>query len=66
MGVVLHAHAVRGESHMQRNTNGVVATTSPPVYNKPYQSHVIFVKVAPGTTFTLWTQHYFVAIGKPE
>jgi len=36
-GVVLHAHAVRGESHNQRNTTGEVATmemkccrTSPP------------------------------------
>ena len=25
-GVVLHAHAVRGESHNQRNTTGEVAT----------------------------------------
>jgi len=26
-GVVLHAHPVRGESHIQRNTTGEVATT---------------------------------------
>jgi len=26
MGVVLRAHPVRGESHIQRNANGVVAT----------------------------------------
>jgi len=26
---------------------------------------VLFVKVAPGTTFTSWSQHNFVAIGKP-
>ena len=25
-GVVLHAHPVRGESHIQRNTTGEVAT----------------------------------------
>jgi len=25
-GVVLHAHAIRGESHNQRNTTGEVAT----------------------------------------
>jgi len=25
-GVILHAHPVRGESHNQRNTTGVVAT----------------------------------------
>jgi len=25
-GVVLHAHSVRGESRIQRNTTGVVAT----------------------------------------
>ena len=29
-GVVLHAHPVRGESHNQRNTTGVVATTPLP------------------------------------
>ena len=27
--VVLHAHPVRGESHIQRNTTGEVATASP-------------------------------------
>jgi len=26
MGAVLHVHAVRGESHIQHNTNRVVAT----------------------------------------
>jgi len=31
-----------------------------------HQSHVLFVKFAPGTTFTSWSQHHFVAIGKPE
>jgi len=27
-GVVLHAHPVRGESHIQRNTTGEVTTTA--------------------------------------
>jgi len=66
MGVILRAHAVCGESHIQRNTNGEVATTSPPFYNEPHRSHVLFVKAAPGMTFTSWLQHHFVVIGKPS
>jgi len=41
-GVILHAHPVRGESHNQRNTTGEVATTSPPFYNEPQRSHVLW------------------------
>jgi len=26
----------------------------------------VFVKVAPGTTFTSWSKHHFVVIGKPR
>jgi len=63
MGVVLRAHPVRGESHIQRNANREVATTSSRFYNEPHRSHVLFVKTAPGTTFTFWSQHHFVAIG---
>jgi len=33
MGVVLCALPVRGESHIQHNTSGEFATTSPPFYN---------------------------------
>jgi len=29
-GVILHAHPVRGESHIQRNTTGEVATVGYP------------------------------------
>jgi len=50
----------------QRNPSGVVATTSPPFYNEPHRSHVLCVKAAPSTTFTSWSQHHFVAIGKPK
>jgi len=50
MGVVLRAHPVRGEPHNQRNTTAEVATTSPPFYNEPHRSHVLFVQAAPGTT----------------
>ena len=38
---ILHAHPIRGESHNQHNATGKVATTSPPFYNKPHQSHVL-------------------------
>ena len=64
--VVLRAHPVHGESHNARNANGEVATTSPPFYNEPHRSHILFVKAEPGTTSTSWSQHHFVAIGKPE
>jgi len=50
----------------QRNASGVVATTSPPFHNKPHRSHVLCVKAEPGATFTSWSQHHFIAIGKPE
>ena len=40
-------------------TNGEVATTSLPCHNEPHRSHVLFVKAAPGTTFTSWSQHHF-------
>jgi len=66
MGVILHAHPVRGESHIQRNANGEVATTPPPFNNKPHRLHDFFVKTAPGTTFTSWSQHHFVVIRKSE
>ena len=33
---------------------------------EPHWSHVLFVKVVPGTEFTSWPQHHFVAIGNPE
>ena len=62
--VVLHAHPVRGESHIQRNATGEVAITSPPFYNEPHQSHVLCVKAELGTTFTSWSQHHCVAIRK--
>jgi len=34
--------------------------------NEPHLLHVLFVKVAPGTTFTSWSKHHFVVIGKVE
>jgi len=52
MDVILHTHPVRSESRIQRNANRVFATTSPPFYNEPHRSHVLFVKAAPGMTFT--------------
>jgi len=64
--VVLRAHPFRAESHIQRNTNGEAATTSPPFHNEPHRSHVLFVKTSHSTTFTSWSQHHFVAIGKAQ
>jgi len=64
MIVILHPHPVRGESHIQRNANGEVATTSPPFYNKPHRSHVLFAKAAPGMTLTSWSQHHFVDVSR--
>ena len=61
---VLCAHPVRGESHIQRNATGKVATTSPPIYKEPHRSHILFVKASHGPTSTSWSQHHFVAIGK--
>jgi len=66
MGVILHAHPVGGESQIWHNANGEVATTIPHLYNKLHQSHILFVKSAPGMTITSWSQHHFVAIRKPE
>jgi len=43
MDVVLRAHSVCGEPRIQRNANRKVATTSPPFYNEPHRSHVLFL-----------------------
>jgi len=64
--IVLRAHPVRGESHIQRNATGEVATTSPPFCNEPHRSHVLWVKAELGTTSTSWSQHHFGAIEKTE
>ena len=61
-GVILPAHAVRGESHNQRNTTGEVATTSPHFYNEPRRSHVLCVMAELRTAFTSWLQHHFVDV----
>ena len=66
MSFVLRAHSVRVEPRIQLNASGGVAATSPHFYNEPHGSHVPCMKAAPGTTFTFWSQHLFVAIGKPE
>jgi len=66
IGVALCAHPICGESHFQRNINWEVATASPPFCCEPHLSHILFVKVAPSTTFTSWSKHHFVVIGKPR
>jgi len=52
--------------HFQCNANREVATTSPRFCNEPHLLHVLFVKFAPETTFTTWSKHHFVVIGKAE
>jgi len=52
--------------HFQCNANREVATTPPRFRNEPHLLHVLSVKVVPGTTFTSWSKHHFVAIGKAE
>ena len=34
--------------------------------NEPHPLHVLFAKVASGTTFTSWSKHHFVVIGKAK
>ena len=43
--------------NFQCNANREVATKSPRFCNIPHLSHVLFVKVVPGTTFTSWSKH---------
>jgi len=53
--------------HFQCNANWKVPTTLPRFCNEPHLLHVLFVKVAPGTTFTsCWSKHHFVVITKAE
>jgi len=60
----LHVLATR-KPYFQCNANQAVATTSH-FCNEPHLLHILFVKVAPGTTFTSWSKHHFVVIGKAE
>ena len=54
------------KSHFQCTTNREVAKASPRFCNELHLSHVIFVKVVPGTTFTSWSKYHFVVIGMAE
>ena len=56
--VALCAHPICGESHFQCNSDWEVATTYPPFCNESHLSHVLFVKIAPGSTSTAWSKHY--------
>jgi len=60
-----HVLGIR-KPHFHCNTHGEVATTSPGVCNEPHPLLVLFVEVVPGTTFTSWSEHHFVVIGKAE
>ena len=64
--VAICAHLICGESHFQSKINWEVATTSTPFCSEPHLSHILFVNVASGTTFTSWSKHHFVVIGKPR
>jgi len=52
--------------HFQCNANWKIPTTFLPFCNEPHLLHVLFVKVAPGTTSTTWSKHHLVVIGKAE
>ena len=39
---------------------------SPPFCRELHLSHILFETFAPGTTFTSWSKHHFVVIGKAE
>jgi len=41
--------------HAFFTVTGKVATTSPPFYNEPHQSHVLCVNTELGTTSTSWS-----------
>ena len=48
------------------NANREVVTTLTSFYNDLTDRMFLLLKFAPGTTFTSWSQHRFVVIGKPE
>jgi len=60
-----HVFAIR-KPHCQCNANGEIGTAFPRFCNEPHQLHVLFVKVALGTTFAFCSKHNFVVIGKAE
>jgi len=62
MGVILYAHPVLGESHIQCNAIREVAAPSLLFYYEPHWSHLPFVKSAPGTAFTSWSQHHLLRL----
>ena len=47
--------------HQPRGCNNIPSFLQQTAHS--FCAHVLFVKAAPGTTFTSWSQHYFVAIG---
>jgi len=64
--VLFFAHIPFVVNHTFNATSTEVATTSLPFYNELHQSHALFVKASHSTTFTSWSQHHFVVIGKLE
>ena len=48
------------------NSNREIAATSSRFCNEPHLLHILFVKVAHGTTFTSLLKHHFIVIGKAE
>jgi len=58
--------AESGVRYFTSDSATLVATTSLPFYNEPKRSHVLFVKAAPGTTFTSWSQHHLLWSESPS
>jgi len=57
-GVVLHTHPVRGESHIQRNTTGEVATLYFTTFSKIH--HYLYVYPSANESFVLYTDDSLV------
>jgi len=63
---IMHIPLVVNHAFQHNTSSEVIAATSPPFFNESRRLHVLYVKAEPGRTFTSWSQHHFVAIGKPE
>ena len=54
------------ENHTFNTTPTEICNSIPSFFAMNHLLHVLFVKVVPGTTFTTWSKHHFVTIGKTE
>ena len=65
--VLFFAHIPFVVNHIFNATSAERLQQHPLPFTTNHTDHTFFfAKPAPGTTFTSWSQHHFVAIGKPE